>query len=412
MSLDESSVSRVSDEDVRVRLVESFDIDQLRKLDIFQQQVQAASDVCGVPVAVIALVDRTHVHTLSAVGVEPGDSPRSEVLGGRVVDTERSLVVEDASKDTRLESGPPTVRGETVGFYFGLPLMIDNSVAVGTLSLIGFEPGRISARQRAALSSIARQVELQLEYIARKESSVEQSGLAAEVAVSHQVGARRQALTNYLLHDVINAATAVKADADYVRARAVGGPEVTDALDDIAEAVDAMAEMLHSAREILLDPDAVLGSLNRDVDIVGLIEELIELHRPQMSRDGRSVDLVVECSSDRYIGGERKLLREMFEGLFGTTLAATPPDTDITIRLLLPDPQTLEILYCDEGDPMSDTLKRRLHGRDHEPDESDVARDSIEALSLCNMIVEAHGGSMRMDNLATTGRRFRILLPR
>lgn len=415
MSLDETSVSMDDDNQVRERLVDSFDLERLRRQDVFGHLVAAAASVARAPVAVVALVGSTHTHTISTVGVEPRSRPHQETLGPEVITRGHTLMIEDVSTDPRFVEDTPAIDGREVCFYFGQPLMIDNSIPVGTLSVIDFVPRRLSVQERGMLTRLARQVELQLEYIARQDATLEQSGLAAEIAASQRVGVRRQVLTNFLLHDVINAATAVKADADFVRARSDGPPEVSDALDDVATSVDRMADLLHSARSILLDPDAMLLTFERDVDLAELLAEFEQLHTPQLSKSKHQLTISNELEDAR-ISGEPRLIREMFEGLLGASMAASDSGSSLDIQLSELDEQTVKIVYCDEGRPMSDTIKRQLFGRDGASDtagaHAEVARDSIEGLTLCSMIVEAHGGTMHAENRDHSGRRFRIHLPR
>lgn len=419
MSLDETSISRIDEGQVRVRLVEALDLERLRRQDLFGSLVKSAASTADAPVAMVGLVDQTHVHTVSVIGAPPRSRPCEEVLGCTVVERGHTLVIEDLSNDERFPGKNPELDGRRACFYFGQPLLLDRSIPIGTLSVIDFKPRRLSVNQRGMLTGIARQIELQLEYIVRQDGALEHSGLAAEIAANQRVSVRRQALANYLLHEVINAATAVKADADYVRSRAQENPELNEALDDVAEAVDAMGERLHSARELLLDPEAMLLGYDREVDLGAVLSELGDLHRPQLERDDR--ELIIDDDLDeRHISGEPKLLSEMFEGLLGASLSATPPSTDIEVTLEELDRQTVEIVYRDRGRRMSDRVRRKLFGGAdeifNEPDprgdlEPAAARDTVEALSLCNMIVEAHGGVMRAEG-DDTGRCFRIHLPR
>lgn len=418
MGLDESSISWAEAEDERVQLVDSFDLEELRALDPFQALVEAAASVSQAPLAVVALVDRRHIHTVSTVGLSPRSRPRTETLGGEIIERGHTVVVEDFSKEERFGGFVPAIEGRALRFYFGQPLMIDNSIAVGTLSLMDFEPRRVSVHQRAVLSSIVRQIELQLEYILRKRDSLRDSGLAAEAATAHHVDARRQVLTNFLLHDVINAATAVKADADFVRARSVGGPDVSEALDDIAVAVDSMANLLHSAREILLEPDATFKSFDSEVDLRGILEEVGAHHRAHLSQNQWKLE-VSDKLRNPVVSGQRKLLVEMFDSLLAVSLASSPPGSTIELEVVDIDDQNVQIALVDAAEPMSDPVKRRLLGRDEgllerTDVDSEVVRDSVEALSLCNMIVEAHGGMMRVEDVdhGRGGRRFRIHLPR
>ncbi len=403
MGLDESSVSLSYESQAGPRLVDSLNLEQLREESALEQLLEAATSVCDLPAGVIALVDATHVHLLASVGVDWQRLPREHTLVNHVVEQGRPLVIEDASADPRWSALMPELGGEALCFYFGQPLSIDNSVVVGAMAVMDHEPRRISAHQRVVLASIARQVELLLEQRVRRDDAAEHSGLVESMATDRRADVRRQVLTNFLLHDVINAATAVKSDADYVRARLDDDATVGEALDDIAESVDVMATLLHTAREILLDAEATLVSRGRDVDLRQLLRDVHELHRPHLVHRGGRLS-VRDTLTDEVISGDRRLLREMFESL----LALSPPGSRIHIDLNELDGERVRIQYCDELDAAVEPPLGGVQGTEVPRG----ARDSLEALSLCTMIVEAHCGRMRMSERGANERCILIDLPR
>ena len=76
---------------------------------------------------------------------------------------QQTLLVEDALKDARFSDnrlvvGPPYIR-----FYAGVPLLTPSGEALGTLCVIDTLPRKMDAADQEALSSLARQVMVQLE---------------------------------------------------------------------------------------------------------------------------------------------------------------------------------------------------------------------------------------------------------
>ena len=136
-------------------------LDDLRVLDTapepeFDALVRAASLLCGVPVALISLIDRDRQWFKANVGLPSlTQTPREQALCAHTVLGDDLLEVADASQDPRFADNPLVTGQPDIRFYAGAPLRLRSGHRVGTLCLIDHQPRRLSADQREALQCLA-----------------------------------------------------------------------------------------------------------------------------------------------------------------------------------------------------------------------------------------------------------------
>jgi GAF domain-containing protein len=124
--------------------------------------VELAAMICRAPIALVSLVDRDRQYFKAAVGLDVEQTPRDVSFCGHAIAGTDVFVVPDATLDERfadnpLVSGPPYVR-----FYAGVPLLVDDVHAVGTLCVIDTQPRVYDERVRSALERLARLARLHI----------------------------------------------------------------------------------------------------------------------------------------------------------------------------------------------------------------------------------------------------------
>lgn len=131
-----------------------------------QDIVELAATICGVPIALVSLVDGDRQFFKARIGLDATETPRDVSFCGHAILSSAAFVVPDASADPRfadnpLVTGPPHVR-----FYAGVPLQVDGCHAVGTLCVIDTRPRVLDERMQDGLERLARIARLHIQAFA------------------------------------------------------------------------------------------------------------------------------------------------------------------------------------------------------------------------------------------------------
>ena len=142
-------------------------LDALHSLDIldtpperdFDDLVGLAAAACGTPVGLVSLVDRDRQWFKAKVGVDFDQASGGPSFCRHAIDqADRSRVFEvaDASADPRFAASPLVAGDFHLRFYAGVPLVMADGTAIGTLCVVDRRPRELTADQRAALRTVAR----------------------------------------------------------------------------------------------------------------------------------------------------------------------------------------------------------------------------------------------------------------
>lgn len=122
-----------------------------------------ATLVCNTPIGLVTLIDDRRQWFKSRIGLNVAETPREQAFCAHAIAAPtRPLVVTDAAKDERFAENPLVTGEPHIRFYAGVPLVLDEGVAVGTLCVIDRVPRELSASQLEALSLLARQLSNEL----------------------------------------------------------------------------------------------------------------------------------------------------------------------------------------------------------------------------------------------------------
>lgn len=150
---------------------EALRLESLRRYRILDTEPERAFDdltylaahICGVPIALVSLVDADRQWFKSKVGVDVDETPREIAFCAHAIQQSETFVVPDATTDARFRSNPLVTSDPYVRFYAGVPVMSREGEALGTLCVIDRVPRELSKEQRLALAALTRQVQAQME---------------------------------------------------------------------------------------------------------------------------------------------------------------------------------------------------------------------------------------------------------
>ncbi|QJB70287.1 sensor histidine kinase [Parasphingorhabdus halotolerans] len=165
----------------------------------FDRVTRLAADVFGAPMASISLIDHKRQWFKSAVGLKEPQTHRDIAICAHVLDSGETLVVEDASQDSRFDCNPLVTGDPFIKFYAGAPLVAPNAMILGTLWIGDTGPrDRPTKNQLDQLQSMAEivmsEMELRREIIlrekAQKAAALDRTNLDLTLALSNTASFR------------------------------------------------------------------------------------------------------------------------------------------------------------------------------------------------------------------------------
>ncbi|SDH69175.1 PAS domain S-box-containing protein [Flavobacterium omnivorum] len=135
----------------------------------FDRLTQLASIICGVPIALITLIDKERQWFKSKIGLDTPETPRDISFCQYTINGESLFEIEDATKDERFLSTPLVTDQPNIRFYAGYPLIDPDGYALGSLCVMDREARKLTADQRRALTLLANEVVSQI--VSRKKNA-------------------------------------------------------------------------------------------------------------------------------------------------------------------------------------------------------------------------------------------------
>ncbi len=122
----------------------------------FDAITRAAAQLCGVPIALVSLIDAERQWFKSNVGL-PGvvEAPRDVAFCDHAIRDATLFEVPDATLDERFSANPLVTGQPDIRFYAGAPIVLPTGERIGTVCVIDRAPRRLDDHQRAALQGLA-----------------------------------------------------------------------------------------------------------------------------------------------------------------------------------------------------------------------------------------------------------------
>lgn len=358
--------------------------------------VQLAATLCGVPTAVINIIDDRAQHQIAAVGFQAAACAREDSMCAVVLEQPGRVVVSDAREDARFADNP-FVTGAIahVRFYASSPLITPSGVAIGTLCVFDDVTGELTPEHSRALDLLAHQVVdvLELRRITRElgQSNEQLQNFAAQI--SHDLRNPLTALSGFI---------ELAADSPEL----ANAPRAARALASAESAASRMSTMIAD----LLDYARIGGAQLRraEISLEDVLRSVLEdLHAALVETRARvTVDASLSVTADQ------TLLRVLFQNLVANAVkfshaAGIQPRIEIEAHALA---GAWRITVDDNGPGVPRDQRERVFELMERSAPDDVPGLGI-GLSTCRRIVEAHDGRIGIEDSPLGGARVWIVLP-
>lgn len=141
-------------------------LQSLYQLNVLDSGAEAAFDaltklatmICGVPMSVISLIDADRQWFKSRQGISDSQTSREvSFCAHAILQPDQLLYVPDATADSRFADNPQVTAENGIRFYAGVPLVLEEDLALGSLCVVDTEKRQLTQDQLKALQLLAQQ---------------------------------------------------------------------------------------------------------------------------------------------------------------------------------------------------------------------------------------------------------------
>jgi len=151
-----------SNEEIRLAVLKGTGLLDSERDDAFSGLTELGRLTFDVPVCAFSLVDEYRLWFKSIQGLDICELERDVSFCAHVVALEKTLIVEDATRDPRFDNNPFVVGEPHIRFYAGAPVRLQigrERVDLGAICLVDFEPRSLDEREQRLLELYAKETE-------------------------------------------------------------------------------------------------------------------------------------------------------------------------------------------------------------------------------------------------------------
>ena len=362
----ESSQSKFSIEDERIKALHRYEILDTPPDGSFDKLTKLAAKLLDVPIVIISIVDKDRIWFKSKYGVDIEEVSREVGLCANAVLSDGLYTNEDTLM---------TLGGVELKFYAALPLKTIDNFNLGAFCILDKEPRTFGPEQEAILYDLRDIVMDQIEL-----------KLASRLAA-----VQTNQILNTTAHDLKNPLTTIPVRADLIKLKK-NDPELVDKMCE--QIKTASLNMVRIIDELLLSGTAEAGKVQLlfiKLNLSSLVNNVISMNLPLAERKSQSLKFVAE-DEVTLIGDEGKL-SEVLDNLINNAIKYSPGNTSIEVRVKRLEGKVL-IKVIDEGQGLTDDDKNRLYQRFTRLSAQPTGGETSTGLglSIVRVLVEANGG--------------------
>jgi two-component system sensor histidine kinase/response regulator len=240
----------------------------------------------------------------------------------------------------------------------------------------------------------------------------ERSGLYA--LVKHQrddllrLQLQKEQLAAFLVHDLKNPVNSINLQAELIRRDSTASPRSLRAAARIADETGALIRMITNLLDISKADEGRLAPQWDDIDIPALGAEVVDKLRARA--EGAGVSLVADVAP-AHTRADRDLLRRILENLVDNAIRHAPEGTAVRLEASSAGAAT-HFRVADAGQGVPPAEREQIFERFVQSTDQSYAGASNRGLGLafCKLAVEAHGGTIRIED-ANPGAIFCVTIP-
>ena len=417
------------DENERVSALYEMKILDTPPEERFDRLSRLASQMFGVPIAYVALLERDRQWFKSSCGLgELCETPRETSLCSHTLLSEDPIICPDTFDEPRFSDNPYVLGAPNLRFYMGHPLTTPDGYRVGTFCVADVSPRPVTEAEVTAFRDLAMAAESELNLVdsvaLQRELRLRNEKVRAaytELAALHEALRESQLqlvqsskmaaigqLAGGVAHELNTPLSSILMGLDSTLKCLPDRPE--RAVTRIERARSAVLQMKDIVSKLLFySRDAVDRYEETDLNMV--IEDTLQLVGHQLRLDGIEVELdlhplpLLTANSNQLQQVVTNLLMNARDAVLSSSEA--PRRVQVRSRV---QPDTVVVCVQDWGPGIDAELQQRIF--DPFFTTKDVGSGTGLGLSISQQLVRAHRGELTVTSAPGAGATFRFWLPK
>ncbi len=214
-------------------------------------------------------------------------------------------------------------------------------------------------------------------------------------------------------HDLRNPLVSIRALTNLMRAGAAGAvtPAQRDLLDTVYDASQSMLDLVNELLDVSVLEAGELKLTPQPTSLAALVEACVRMNNATAAEKG-SLIVVEPGPLPEELSLDAAKVRQVLNNLLGNAIKFSPPGSTVTVRTDVTADECI-VAVRDQGPGIRESERARLF--------KDFSRTSVKptggesstglGLSICHKIMQAHAGSIRVENPPGGGAAFSIVFP-
>jgi signal transduction histidine kinase/ActR/RegA family two-component response regulator len=328
-----------ADEHQRLRVLRSYRVLDTGPEQDFDELVELASQICGMPVALISLVDQHRQWFKAKVGyIDAPETPRDLAFCSHTILTDDILEVPDAREDQRFVDNP-LVTSQTVIAYTGVPLIGQHGQRIGSLCVIDKQPRQLTDQQKKALHVIGRQVINQLE-LRKKVRQLDTELAEKQIALEREEAAKQRAnqaslvksqFLAHMSHEIRTPLHGMSGLIELLQETPLL-PEQQSHLEALASSAQNLRAIINDILDLAKIEAGKMSITPERVDLASVVREAFSLYEPTAIEQGLAFVLDLPADLPRYVLADPLRIKQVMLNLLNNAVKFTEAGE---IRLVL-----------------------------------------------------------------------------
>lgn len=423
----------------RIQELRTFEILDTPSEREFDDLTQLAALICGVPIALISLVDVERQWFKSKVGLDTAETPRSMAFCTYALDSADVMIVPDALEDSRFQLNPLVLQDPKIRFYAGAPLITKNGYGLGTLCVIDRIPRNLTSEQLKALRILSNQVVSLLERkqagqaLERAKAEQEQQISELEASALREMKAQsllvretrlreeaehlnrvKDEFLAVLSHELRTPLNAILGWAELIRRKDLAPQQIKQGCEAIVRSARAQARLVDDLLDMNRIAAGKLQIKRQLVDLWDVLSAALETAASAAQEKGISIETVRTVDPVPAVYGDPMRLQQIFWNLLSNAVRFNGSGGRVTVSLKASGTD-VTVSFEDTGIGISPQFLPHVFDRFRQADGSASRKYGGLGLglSIVKSLTELHGGSVSVFSEGEgRGARFEVSIPR